>query len=529
MRGRDKQEARLADSIFKRAGEALGFSKRAAPTQTLGTSRESGNVVSGEGAGTFDEPDRELNLTGQRRFVEYDRMVRDVAIIGAGVRLFLNLISNAVWTCNPPDGLDDAQTKQAQEYADQLYAMLFDMTTSWSSCVRKTATFRLHGFAIQEWTAKKNPDGSIGLLDVEHRPQVTITRWNRDEGGTVESVVQRVPGRSDVTLPRSKIVYAVDDTLTDSPEGVGLFRHMAKTSARLELFLLLEEIGFTTDLRGIPIARAPLGELKQEVTDSGPPGSTANALAQARRAAMLAPMRNFLDKHVRNEKTGVLLPSEPFFATGVDKASTPSATPKWALELLNGDSQSFEAMAGAVNRMNQELARILGVEHILLGADGGGSLALARSKVGTFYLTVTSTLLDLLEIYDRDIVAPIAELNGWPEELWPQMGVNEISDRDLEAITTVLKDLATAGAPLVGDDPAVGEIYDLLGLTRPPERIDEMSLSLNPGRVDPVTGKPAPKDAAPADLNNSPEDKTLKSTKLRSRRNMAKHGSRLPA
>jgi hypothetical protein len=121
--------------------------------------------------------------------------------------------------------------------------------------------------------------------------------------------------------------------------------------------------------------------------------------------------------------------------------------PKWALELLNGDSQSFDSMAGAVNRMNQELARILGVEHLLLGSDGGGSLALARSKVGTFYLTVTSTLLDLLEIYDRDLIAPLAELNGWPEELWPQMGVNEISDRDLEQVLDALAKLAQAGAP----------------------------------------------------------------------------------
>ena len=509
----------MAESIFKRASEALGFSK-AASTQTLGTSRSSGNVVVGEGAGTFDEPDRELNLVGSRRFEEYDRMVRDVAIVGAGVRLFLNLISNAVWTVNPPENLDEGQKKAAQDWADQAYEDLFGMTTSWSSIVRKTAAFRLHGFSIQEWTAVNKPDGSIGFLDVEHRPQRTITRWNRDEGGTVESVVQRVPGRQDVTLPRSKIVYAVDDTLSDSPEGVGLFRHMAKTSARLELFLQLEEIGFTTDLRGIPIARAPLGELRQELIDAGPPGTEARAAAEARRTSLLAPFRAFLDKHVRNEKTGVLMPSDTFLATGVDKATTPSAVPKWALELLNGDSQSFEAMANAVNRMNQELARILGVEHLLLGSDGGGSLALARSKVGTFYLTVTSTLLDLLEIYDRDLLAPWSELNGVPEELRPEMGVNEISDRDIEQVLTALKDLATAGAPLMPDDPAVGEIYDLLGLTRPPEREDEMDLSLNPARNDPASRVP---DPANDDLETNPEDQAMaKRRTLRSRRNMAK-------
>lgn len=508
----------MAESIFKRAGEAI-FGK-AAPMQTLGTSRSSGNVVSGDGAGTFDEPDRDINLVGSRRFDEFDRMVRDVAIVGAGVRLFLNLMSNAVWTVNPPEDLPDDQQAKAQEIADLAYDHLFGMTTSWSSIVRKTAAFRLQGFSIQEWTAKRNPDGSVGFLDVEHRPQRSIVRWNRDDGGTVEGVVQRVPGRADVELPRSKIIYAVDDTLTDSPEGVGLFRHMAKTSARLEQFLALEEIGFTTDLRGIPIARAPLAEMRQEVIDAGPEGSPERAAADGRRNSMLAPLRDFLNKHIRNEKTGVMFPSDTFIATGTDKTSTPSAVRKWSLELLNGESQSFEAMAGAVGRMNQELARILGVEHLLLGADGGGSLALARSKVGTFYLTVTSTLLDLLEIYDRDLLAPWSELNGVPDELRPEMGVNEISDRDIEQVLDSLAKLAQAGAPLMADDPAVGEIYDLLGLTRPPERVDEMDLSLNPGRKDPA----ATKDPANDDeLEDAPEDqRVVKRRVIRSRRNVQK-------
>ena len=519
----------MADSIFKRAGEALGFSK-ASPTQTLGTTRTTGGSVMGEGAGTFDEPDRSLNLVGQRRFVEYDRMVRDVAIIGASVRLFLNLISNAVWTVNPPEELPDNQKKQAQDIADAAYADLFGMTTSWSNVVRKTAAFKLQGFAIQEWTAKKKPDGSIGFLDVEHRPQPTIVRWNRDEGGTILSVVQRVPGRADVVLPREKIIYAVDDTLTDSPEGLGLFRHLAKTADRLELFLKLEEIGFTTDLRGIPIARAPLGELRQEVIDAGPEGSDARAKAEARRSSLLQPLKDFLNKHVRNEKTGVLFPSDTFIATSVDKSITISSTPKWALELLNGDSQSFDAMAKAVDRLTHELAMILGTEHLLLGADGGGSLALARSKVGTFYLTVTSTLLDLLEIYDRDLIAPWAELNGVPEELVPEMGVNEISDRDIEQVLDALNKLALAGAPLMPDDPAVGEIYDLLGLTRPPERMNEMDLSLNPGRNDPAAngGKPQPKDPTNdnSQVDNTEPGAVKKRRVLRSRRNMQKMAKR---
>jgi hypothetical protein len=425
-------------------------------------------------------------------------MLRDVGIIAASIRLILNLLANAVWTVNPPEGLSDADTKIAQGYADQAQDMIFGMTSSWTSVVRKIAMFRFKGFSIMEWTAVKRPDGAIGFLDIEHRPQRTIVRWKRDPGGTVLSVFQRVTGKEDVELPRTKIIYAVDDMLSDSPEGMGLFRHLAPTADRLQLFLDLEEIGFETDLRGIPIARAPLGELQKEVREAGEEGTPDRVKAESRRQRLLAPMREFIDKHVRNKKTGVLLPSDTFIAQNADNQAI-SSVAKWSLELLKGDSTSFGDVANAIKEMKQDLARILGTEHMMLGSDKAGSFALAKSKIGTFYLTITSTLYDMLEVIDRDALDPISELNGWPEHLRPEMGVNEISDTDIAQLLDAIAKLATAGAPILPDDPAVGEIYDILGLTRPPERVGEMDLSLNPGRKKPATQSDpnAPMDANP--------------------------------
>jgi hypothetical protein len=513
MTALQRRSRTLGDSILTRIGEAVRGLAKVAPTVTLGTSMTGPN----DWGGTFSAPDRKLNLIGQRRYDEFEEMVRDVSIVAAGVRLFLNLIANAVWTVNPPEGLNANEEAVAQGYADFLYNEIYGMSSSWSTVVRKAAGFRLQGFAILEWTARRTEDGQIGLLDIEHRPQRTIIKWVRDPSGTVEAVVQRVNGRNEVPLPRSKIVYAVDDVLTDDPEGVGLYRHLYATADRLKTFLDLEEVGFATDLRGIPIARAPLGELQAEVLAAGPPESEARQKLETARVSKLRPLWDFVQKHIRNKNSGLLLASDTYSGKTVDGGTAPSNVPKWSLELLNGDSSSFESMANAVNRMNQELARILGTEHLLLGADGGGSLALARSKVGTFYLTVTSTLLDLVEVFDRDIVTPIAELNGWPEELRPQFGVNEISDRDIEQVASVLLKLSQAGATMMPDDPAVGEIYDLLGLTRPPEQDPELDSSLRTDRKD-VKADP--------ELERNPEDGIAKVRVLRSRRHRLRKRSR---
>lgn len=481
------------DNIFTRIGKAFSgggasdpapesIDKRAAiPTGTIGTS----HLGVGEGA-ELVWVDREANVIGPRRWDTYAEMIRNVGIIAAGLRLFLNLIANAVWAVNPPEDDKGEPLPGAQDIADQAYEILFGMTSSWASVVKKMAMYRALGFSLMEWTAVKRADGAIGLLDIEHRPQRTIVRWQRDETGTVTGAWQRVTGRSEVMIPRAKLVYCVDDTFTDHPEGLGLLRHLAVTSRRLKDFRDLQETAFETDLRGIPVARAPLAELRKEVTDAGAEGSPERAKAEARRLKILAPMYDWIDKHVRSKQTGVLLASDTFISQGTDNR-TPSAIKKWDLELLTGDSQAFDEIANSIKEMTEDMARVLGVEHLLLGTDGAGSLALARSKVGTFYMTVTSTCQDLVEIIDRDIIGPLAEMNGWPDELRPEMSVNEISDRDIAEVMDALAQLAQAGAPVMPNDPAVGEIFDLLGLTRPPERSDaELNMSLNPGRNDPA-------------------------------------------
>lgn len=435
--------------------------RRSVPVQrTIGSG---GATVFG---GFLESNEKSADLQGQQRYVTYSNVLSNTSIVAAGTRYFLNLVSKAQWRAEPAD-----DSAQAREIAEMVEDMMNDMTTPWHRVVRRAAMSRFYGFSVQEWTAKRRDDGLLGYLDIEPRPQRTIERWDLDVSGTVHGVVQRIPQtQEEVYIPRGKLVYMVDDTLDDSPEGMGLLRHLVETNKRLQRYMQLEGFGYETDLHGVPIARAPLDDLDKKV-DSG-------ELTDTDRTNLLTPLENFIKKHIKdpaNGPLGLLLDSATYESR--DDAATPSSQRQWDLELLSINGQSsLEAIAAAIERLNRELARILGVEFLLLGGDGKGSLALARDKTQQFGLLVEATLLELRETMDSDFLDPLMRLNGWPEELRPTLKTESIQYRDIEQVTQALVDMAQAGAVLQPDDPAIDEVRDLLGLSRQPE-VDLMALA----------------------------------------------------
>ena len=440
----------MGDGVIKQLGaRLLGLTDQ---TDSVPPTETKGGPGFANYNGYVEEKERNANLTGFRKYITYSDILANTSIVGAGVRYFLNLVSKAQWNVEPFD-----DSPEAAEYATLVESVINDMDTPWYRVVRRSAMYRFYGFSIQEWTAKRREDGKLGLLDIEPRPQHTIERWDTDEQGRVRGVVQRLTQTQlEVYLPIEKIVYVTDDSITDNPEGIGLFRHIVEATTRLKRYEQLEGFGFETDLRGIPIVKAPLSDLAElvkrgEITDQ-------------QRAAILSPLRKFVSNHVKSAKLGMMIDSSAYRSE--DTAAQPSSKDKWSVELLRSSNTSQEQIATAINRVNHEVARLLGVEALLLGADGRGSEALSRDKSQNFFLIVDSTLMELAESYGKSIVTRIGELNGLDITKKPTFKPEAIKFKDVEEITTALKDLASAGAPVMPDDPVINEIRDLLGLSR---------------------------------------------------------------
>ena len=446
-----------------------GFTGRtsASPTSTVGSSTEDLN-----GSGYIISRERSPKLRGRQRYITYSELLTNTVVAAAGVRYFLNLVANAEWTFQPATDEEGETLPGADEVARFVQDVFNDMESSWPKVVRRAARFRFNGFSWQEWTAKKREDGRIGLSDVEPRPCSSIERWDVDENNNVLGVTQYVPGRPEVYLPRSKALYLVDDVLEDSPEGTGLLRHVVRSAERLRGYEELEELSFETDLRGIPIGRAPLKEMRDAVNAQK---MTADQVRKAR-----AVVDNFVKNKLLNKAKGAVLDSETYNALNHDGGTAPSATHKWDVSLLTGNSNGQAEVASAINRTNLEIARLLGVEHLMLGSDGTGSLALIGGKLSSFFLVVSSTLGEVADGVDRQLIGPVCRLNGIPRELWPKSVPAEVDINDVEAVAAILRDLATAGATLQPDDPAIDAVRSRVGLPPAPEppELDEADQAL---------------------------------------------------
>ena len=417
------------------------------------------------------------------------------SVIAAGVHYLVNLISHPKWVAEPPM---EEKGGEAKEMADFVNNVLGDMEISWPAVVRHAGIYRFNGFSIMEWIAQKaseRDDGNIGFKTIEVRPAHTVELWAVDEQGTVQGVFQRSPQTGELLgLPRGKLLYMVEDTLTDSPDGIGVFRHLLEPWNRLKQFMALETRAYERDLRGIPIGRAPLTAINNAVQ--------AGRLTQAEASALISGIRDMIQTQVKQSDTGILLDSQPYQST---TQGGPMVTDvyQWTFELLNGPGLGLSEIANAIERLQREMARIMGVEHLMLGDAGGNSGAVAKDKSRNVYLIASAVLQNIVSCVQRDLIKPLWELNGFDKEVMPKLSAEDISPRDVVEVTTSLARMAQAGAVLDPEDPVINDVRHMLGVSdsKPPEpepvmgALDPLTgLPIGGPEIDPLTGQPIEPD-----------------------------------
>ena len=427
----------------------------APPTKTVGVpgfAAYSGFVV---------ERERNPKVIGFERWRTYSDIAANFSVVAAGVRHYFNLISRTEWTVDPAKDINGEESSdQAKAGAEFFESVLHGMETPWAKVARRTSGYRFWGFSTQEWTAKRRADGLFGYLDLFPRPQHTVYRWDVAETGEINGIVQLSPQTGqEIYIPRKKLLYVVDDSLTDQPEGLGLFRHLVEPAQRLEEYLRLEGIGFMRDLSGIPVGKAPFSALGDAVAKG--------VITQAEKDQLIRGLEDLVRLQAKAAQTGIILDSQPY-ESQTDSGIQVSNVAQWGIDLLTGNASGIEGLGKAIERLNREMARVLGVEQIMLG-EHSGSRALSEDKTDAFFLSIEAALMDIAGASAKDLIGPIWALNGLPDRTKPMLRFEAPQRRDVEKITASLRNMATAGAVLAPDDPAIDDVRDLLGLSRQPD------------------------------------------------------------
>lgn len=434
-------------SIF---GLHIPGTKRISPSDEAGVS---GTAVFG---GYVDNREKNPVLSDSQRYETALDILSNISVVAASLRYFLNLLAKPAWSVKAVD-----ESAEAIAAAEFLQEIIDNTETSWTTIIRRAAMYKFYGFSINEWTMQKRSDGKIGLKNIESRAQHTIERWEITDDGTILGVFQRSPQNgNEYPIDRWKFIYLVDNLFSDSPEGLGWFRNLAEPATRLKEYLKLEKIGFERDLSGVPVGRAPITAINRAVK--------AGTLSRADGDRLIDGLKNFVKMEIKKESTGIILDSQTFEATTSD-GTQPTGTAQWGVELLTGDPGSLAELGKSIERLNVEMARIIGTETIFVGTGGPGSLALSRDKSSNLYLQIDSTLSEIVEQFSKDLISPIWALNGLPDNLKPTFVTEDVSFKDVEQVTAALRDLAAAGGVLAPDDPAINDLRDLLGLSHQKE------------------------------------------------------------
>ena len=104
------------------------------PTKELGTI---GVAVFG---GYIEDGERNDLLGDGKRFETAADILRNISVIGASVRYFLNLLANPAWHVNPAN--DSPEAKRLAEFVESI---MQETASSWTRIVRRSGFYRYHG------------------------------------------------------------------------------------------------------------------------------------------------------------------------------------------------------------------------------------------------------------------------------------------------------------------------------------------------------------------------------------------------
>jgi hypothetical protein len=396
--------------------------------------------------GWLVDGEKNPKLRGATKWVEQDNLIANMASVAAAVRVWLDLAGSVKWTAreNPRGGTD---AKRCAELAQE-GLIGARMPKPWRRCVLKQVLAEMRGFAFHSKGTRRDSQGRVVYTELRHLPQWTIEKWLKpDEMKPWQGVEQRTRSGRVIPIDRGDLWYSVDDRFGDSPDGVGLFRHLIRIGEIFERYRQLHGIAADTDVNGIPVGRAPIGKLWQQAmrpVSEGGGGLTETSEIAAWVASRVQPLSDLLENRVVKPNRSLLLDSLPYFATDTDGSARPSNVFEWSIDTMKAVISSFPELRATLDDCNLDALRLLCCEWMYMG-DGEGARAVHVDKTDGLARRLNGVLDFVGDDGDRDLVWPLVAQNGYdPETCAPTLEHSPIGAKDMKAIAEAFASFAKA-------------------------------------------------------------------------------------
>jgi len=105
-----------------------------------------------------------------------------------------------------------------------------------------------------------------------------------------------------------------------------------------------------------------------------------------------------------------------------------------------------------VMRYQQDIARTILADFVMLGQGDRGSFALSRSKIDLFARALEGWLESIAQTINRHLIPKLWSLNGFDEKYMPYIVPGKIAPEDIKELGEYAESLSRAGIPIADED-----------------------------------------------------------------------------
>ena len=419
---------------------------------------------------------RGLNAT--RTFRE---MKDNDPVIGAILMAFEMLLRAAEFRVEAAN--DSPEAEEAKLFVEQCFE---DMEGTVDDFLAEVLTFLPFGFSVFEVVYKirggrntsdttrysQFDDGRYGIQKLAPRAQWTIDRFLTDANGAITGVRQTALTlkMSSVEIPIEKLLHFRTSTINNDPSGRSILRNAFTSYHYASHIQMIEAIAVEREMNGIPVGRIP----SEYLADS----------ATAAQQGFTNAFKKILRDVKFNDQGFILIPSDVYENDDGSKTSIPMVQ----FDLVTAKGTRAIPTGDVILRHQQNIARSVLADFLMLGSGDKGSFALSKSKTDLFLAAAAGYTEAISSVLNRQLLTRLWELNGFDPELMPSISFGDIAPVDLAELGAFVRDIAGAGMPLFPDDDTENTIRRAAGF---PEKTMDPDL-LGAAPVQPLdTGVPS--------------------------------------